>query len=347
MSEARKGVLAMVAATVVWGLSGLYFKALAAVPPLEMLSHRTLWSVAFLGAVLLLQRRGGELVAALGDRRLVAVLAVSAAMIAANWLLFIHAVQSGQALEASLGYYVFPLCAVALGYLVLGERFTPLQRLAIAVAAAAVAVLAVGLRAAPWLALAIAVSFSLYGLVKSRLAKGPVLTVLVETLFLAPPAAVWLWGAHAAGWHDLDGRTGGVFGRDVGDQPAARLLRPDDRRAADPLLLCSAPHSLRDGRARAVSEPDAAVCGGCRGVRRGLHRLARRRIPADLGSPCPLFVGKPQAVPGDAVSTAPRRASRSAISAGTVGCGRRKSRKLRSAKPRSTTCASSASSGSQ
>ena len=108
----------------VWGLSGLYFKALAMVPPLEMLSHRTLWSVVFLGVVLLFQRRGGELVALLGQPRTIGLLAVSATLIAVNWLLFIHSVQVGQALEASLGYYVFPLCAVALGYLVLGERFT-------------------------------------------------------------------------------------------------------------------------------------------------------------------------------------------------------------------------------
>ena len=70
MTEGRKGVLAMLGATVVWGLSGLYFKALAAVPPLEMLSHRTLWSVVFLGAVLVLQRQGAALAAALRQPRL-------------------------------------------------------------------------------------------------------------------------------------------------------------------------------------------------------------------------------------------------------------------------------------
>jgi len=215
MTEERKGVLAIAGAAAIWGLSGLYFKALAEVPPLEMLSHRTLWSVVFLGLVLLFQRRGGELVALLGQPRTVGLLAVSAAMIAANWLLFIHSVQVGQALEASLGYYVFPLFAVALGYMVLGERFTAAQRAAIALAVLAVLVLAVGLGAAPWIALTLATTFSLYGVIKARIPKGPVLTVLVETLILAPMAVVWLWGMHAAGWHDIDGRTGGIFGSDL------------------------------------------------------------------------------------------------------------------------------------
>ncbi len=95
MSEGRKGVLAIAAAAAIWGLSGLYFKALAMVPPLEMLSHRTLWSVAFLGVVLLFQRRGGELVALLGQPRTIGVLAVSATLIAVNWLL-VHPLGAGR-----------------------------------------------------------------------------------------------------------------------------------------------------------------------------------------------------------------------------------------------------------
>ena len=75
MTEARKGVLAIVGAATIWGLSGVFYKALAEVPPLEVLSHRTLWSVVFLGAVLLAQGRGGEVralaraAAGLGDPR--------------------------------------------------------------------------------------------------------------------------------------------------------------------------------------------------------------------------------------------------------------------------------------
>ena len=236
MSEGRKGVLAMVAATPVWGLSGLYFKALAAVPPLEMLSHRTLWSVVFLGTVLLVQRDGRALAALFRKPRLVGLLAVSAALIAANWLLFIHSVQTGQALEASLGYYVFPLCAVALGYLVLGERFTPVQRLAIGLAVTAVVVLAAGLGAAPWIALTLAATFSLYGLIKARIPRGSLLTVLVETLLLAPLALVWLWGVHRLGWHDIDGRAGGLFGSGL---RTSLLLLCSGLLTGGPLLLFS------------------------------------------------------------------------------------------------------------
>jgi chloramphenicol-sensitive protein RarD len=236
MREGTKGVLAMVGTCTIWGLSGLYYKAIAHVPPLEVLSHRTLWSVVFIGAVLLAQRRAGEVRATLARPRVLAVLSVSATTIAVNWFLFIHAVQSGQALEASLGYYIFPLLAVALGFLVLGERFGPVQSAAIGLAALAVVALTLGLGVAPWLALMIAGTFAAYGLVKAQLPLGPVIGVFFETLLLAPLALVWLWGLHGGHWTDLGGRDGGWFGRDTATTAMLALSGP---LTGGPLVLFS------------------------------------------------------------------------------------------------------------
>ena len=60
MNDASKGFWAMVAASTVWGLSPIYYKALVHVPPLEVLSHRTLWSALFFGVVLAVQGRLGQ-----------------------------------------------------------------------------------------------------------------------------------------------------------------------------------------------------------------------------------------------------------------------------------------------
>ena len=147
-------------------------------------------------------------------------------MIALNWLLFIASVQQGRALEASLGYYIFPLLAVALGFLFLGERFTRLQRSRSALAALAVVVLTLGQGAAPWTALAIAATFAAYGLIKTRVRVGPVVSVFVETLLLAPLALVWLWGMHSGAWTDLGGRSGGAFGRDWATSAMLALSGP-------------------------------------------------------------------------------------------------------------------------
>ena len=236
MTEAERGVLAMAGAATVWGLSTIYYKALSDVPPVEVLSHRTLWSAIFFGCVLAVQRRGGEVAQTFRAPRLWPILLVASATIAVNWLVFIAAVQTGRALQASLGYYIFPLLAVALGVFALGERLSRLQALAVALAALAVLVLTLGLRAAPWTALVIASTFALYGLVKVRSPLGPVISVFFETLILAPFALVWLWGMHAGAWTDLGGRTGGAFG---GDLATSAMLALSGPLTGGPLILFS------------------------------------------------------------------------------------------------------------
>lgn len=212
MTEAAKGTMAMVLACTVWGLSGLYYKAISEVPPLEVLAHRTLWSLVFLGVVLALRGLLGELVAALRSRTVLRLVA-TALTISANWFVFIWSVQNGHAIEASFGYYIFPLVAVALGRLVIGEDMSRAQWAAVALAAAGVAVLGLGLGVAPWIPLILATTFGAYGLIKKRLSIGSAVSVLGETLLLAPAALAVLWGMHA-GW--LGDGTGGHFGRDLG-----------------------------------------------------------------------------------------------------------------------------------
>ena len=229
MSEAAKGIWAMVAACCIWGLSGIYYKALAHVPPIEVLAHRTLWSLIFFATVLALQGRLGLLRAALGTWRGAATVGFAALTISTNWFVFITAIQIGRATEASLGYYIFPLVAVALGAAALRERLGRAQLAAVALACAAVVTLTVGLGAAPWISLVLAVSFGLYGLVKKRLPVGPVVSVTGEVLLLAPIAGAVLWVAHAA-------PGGGAFGQSWRD---SAMLAFSGVLTASPLILFS------------------------------------------------------------------------------------------------------------
>lgn len=236
MTDGLKGVAAMATAATIWGLSGIFYRALSAVPPIEVLCHRTIWSVVFFGLVLGLQGRGTEIREALAQRRTWTTLGLSALLISTNWLGFIYAVQNGFALEASLGYYIFPLVAVALGCIVFGERFRPVQIVAIGLATLAVLTQALGLGHVPWLALLLAGTFGLYGLIKKRLRLGPTVSVFIETLILLPAALAFLAGIKAGLWTDLGGRTAGLLGNDVG---TAALLILSGPLTAVPLMLFS------------------------------------------------------------------------------------------------------------
>ncbi|WP_417699178.1 EamA family transporter RarD [Pseudophaeobacter sp.] len=206
MTEATKGVFAMIAACCIWGLSGLFYKQLAHVPPEQVLSHRILWSGVFFASVLAVQGRLPQLLEVLRDWARVRVLLLATAMISLNWFIFITSVQIERATEASLGYYIFPLVSVVLGRLFFGEQLSRAQILAIGLAALAVVVLTYGLGVAPWIALVLGISFAIYGVVKKRLDTGPVVSVTAEVLLLYPLALLVIAATGGGGfqnsWHD-------------------------------------------------------------------------------------------------------------------------------------------------
>jgi chloramphenicol-sensitive protein RarD len=205
VTESRRGAAWGVAAYLLWGLFPLYWPLLEPAGAVEILSHRVVWSLVVV--VALLAALGGlRRVRRLGARRL-GLLAVAAAVVSVNWGVYIYGVNTGQVVETSLGYFVNPLVTVALGVLVLGERLRSVQWVAIALATLAVVGLAVDYGRPPWIALALAFSFAVYGLLKKLAAVGAVESLAVETAVLTPFALAYLavLGATGAGTFTLQG----------------------------------------------------------------------------------------------------------------------------------------------
>jgi chloramphenicol-sensitive protein RarD len=188
------GLGAMLAASafLMWGLFPIYFKQVAGVPAVEVLSHRILWSVAFVVILLTVNRRWRAVRTAFFDRNVVAALTLSAVIISVNWGVFIWAIGNDRVLESSLGYFINPLVSVVLGVLVLGERLRAIQWAAVALAAAGVVFRVIGLGELPWVALTLAVSFGFYGLIRKVVKIDPVSGLFVETLILSPFALIYL-----------------------------------------------------------------------------------------------------------------------------------------------------------
>lgn len=235
MKNPPLSILSILAASTIWGLSGLFYKALAHVPPLEVLAHRTLWSLLLFGIILAFRGRLGAVLTTLKSPRTVAALALAAIMISLNWGGYISSIQFGHALEASLGYYFFPLMVVLLSALFLSERFSKGQGAALALMGLAVATLTFGLGAPPWIALFLASTFGIYALIKKQVNAGPMVSVFIEVLLLSPLAAVWLYGAHAYGWSTV-ARPSGWFGTSTQDTILLILTGP---MTAGPLILFS------------------------------------------------------------------------------------------------------------
>ncbi|WP_225911610.1 EamA family transporter RarD [Desulfuromonas versatilis] len=195
----RQGVFFGLAAYLIWGFFPAYFKALAQVPPLEVLAHRIFWSAALLLILVFAMGRRQALAAAFADRATLRILTCSTLLIAANWLIFIYAVAAGQVLQSSLGYFITPLINVALGFVFLKERLRPLQNLSLLLAVAGVLILTLSYGQVPWIALALAGSFGTYGLLRKTANIDALLGLTVETCLLAPLALGYLLVVGAGG----------------------------------------------------------------------------------------------------------------------------------------------------
>ena len=199
MTSASRGALYGVGAYGLWGVFPLYFPLLEPAGGVEIVAHRVIWSLLFVAVLLTAVRGWPQVRATVTDRRALLVLSGAAVLIAANWLVFVYAVNSGHVVETSLGYFINPLVSVLLGVVVFGERLRRLQWVAVAIAAVAVGVLTVDYGRPPWIALTLAGSFGLYGLMKKlvRVAAAPGL--FVETALVVVPAVAVLAVLHARG----------------------------------------------------------------------------------------------------------------------------------------------------
>ena len=228
MTEPRKGAVAMVLASIIWGLSAIYYKQLSGIPPLEVLCHRTLWSVIVFIFILRLQDRLQDLKLVFQNKKLILGLFWSAAMISINWFFFIWSVHNDRATEASFGYYIFPLVAVLFGLIFFKEQLSLMKWCSVFLAIFAVTTLAISQNILPFVALVLSVTFGIYGALKKQINLGPVLSVTTEVILLLPLAITFLLYWHSSGF--------GSFGKDI---ETTSLLIFSGPMTAVPLMLFS------------------------------------------------------------------------------------------------------------
>ena len=199
MNPKLAGVLFGLAAFASWGLLPAYWKQLKAVDAFEILCHRIVWSALFLLIIIAWQRRWAEIRQIIRHRVAMKQLVLSSLIIGANWFIYIWAVNSGRVLETSLGYYINPMINVLLGFVLLGERFTRLQWIAVGAALTGVAYSLAAYGSLPVFGLTLAITFALYGYARKKIEAAPIPGLLIETLVLFIPALAYIGVKMASG----------------------------------------------------------------------------------------------------------------------------------------------------
>ena len=225
--DTLRGLVFALGAYVFWGFLPLYMKLLSHVGPAEVVAHRIIWSVPLAAGLLIVLGRTGDLRDALRSPRTLAMGCVTASLITVNWGIYVWAITTDRALDAALGYYINPLFSVTLGAILLRERLSCAQLVAVGLAASGVVVLIVSAGAVPWAAIGLTVTWGFYALAKKQLPIGPNQGFLLEVLILLVPALAYVT------WLGLTGR--GQFL--VGDASSTWLLLGTGAVTAIPLIF--------------------------------------------------------------------------------------------------------------
>ncbi|PQE02145.1 EamA family transporter RarD [Mycobacterium sp. EPG1] len=203
----RKGLLFGAGAYLMWGLFPAFFPLLKPAGALEILAHRIIWSFVLMVLVVAAVRRMRD-VAAITGRTWLLLIAASG-LIAANWLIYVYAVNNGHVVDAALGYFINPLVSIALGLVIFREKLNRWQFSALVIAVAAVVILTVQLGEPPLVGIGLALSFGLYGAVKKLVPTDPRVSVGVEAAIATPFAIAYLVVLQATGGGTLTGHGGG------------------------------------------------------------------------------------------------------------------------------------------
>lgn len=207
--QRNKGIIIGVFAYVIWGLLPIYWKALDAVRPDVIITHRIIWSFFFILIYIALTNRMKpfltELKRIVLHKKVFLAIIVASIIIGTNWLVFIWAVQNNYVLQASLGYYINPLMNVLLGVLILKERLSRMQQISVILAAIGVLYLTISYNVFPWVSIILASTFAIYGLLKKFANLDATFSLMIETAVLTPAAFIYLFFQFGGslGFHSL------------------------------------------------------------------------------------------------------------------------------------------------
>ncbi len=226
----RLGLIYAISAFFLWGLAVLFFKQLDGVPPFEMIAHRSLWSLVLLAIIITFTRKWRVIFNAFKSRKIMIALTFSSILILGNWSLFIWAILNGYIIESALGYFINPLLIVLLGVLILNERLTKAQIIAISLAAIAILIRLILAGSFPWIALSLAFSFAMYAYIRKTVNIGAAEGLFIELFIMLLPVLGFLYY-----WHIQYGLSFGTISLNVD-----LLLIAAGAVTAIPLLLFSA-----------------------------------------------------------------------------------------------------------
>lgn len=192
MQATQKGFILALATFIMWGVFPIFFKFIEGIAATEVLAHRIIWSALILLVILIITKRLNSVKRIAKIKKVTLTLAITGALIASNWGVFIYAINQNEILATSLGYFINPLFSILLGAIILKEELSPVLKLSIFIVFIAIGVQIYAIGNLPLISIILPLSFALYGLLRKRLGVRTFEGLFIETIILTPFALLYL-----------------------------------------------------------------------------------------------------------------------------------------------------------
>ena len=187
MTNFNKGIFSSFVGSFWWGVIGvLYFKYISNINPLEVVSHRVLWTIFFLFIYIFYKGRLNLINVTFKNKKKTVILFFSGLLIFINWLTWIYALTIDQLVEASFGYYIFPILSIFLGSIFLGEKLNNKKKISVSIIIISIVYMMFFLNTFPWIGLIVAISFSAYAVLRKIALADTDIGLFIESIFLVP-----------------------------------------------------------------------------------------------------------------------------------------------------------------
>ena len=185
------GSILTIGASLWWGIIGvIYFKFVSFASPVELVVHRTIWTAFLLIITTFLFSKWKIFFNALKNTKKTILLFVSGFLVMINWLTWLYAISINKLVDASFGYYIFPLFSVFFGIVFLKEKYNRNKIFAVFLVFFSILYLIFHYKVLPWIGLTVAITFSVYGLIRKKINIDSDISLLIETLLLSPIAII-------------------------------------------------------------------------------------------------------------------------------------------------------------
>ena len=194
LTNFTKGIISTSSGSFFWGFLGtIYFQYIAFIGVFEVVVHRSIWTCLILFITTTLFKKWFIFKKVLFDIKKISILFITSLLIFGNWTVWIYAVSTNKIIDASFGYFIFPIISVFFGFLFLNEKLNYKRIISISLVIISTSYLLFNLTSLPWTGFCVALLWSVYNLLRKKINVETDIGLLIESLFILPIVIIILY----------------------------------------------------------------------------------------------------------------------------------------------------------